>query len=101
VTVRKWDSDSLSDTFVGLLSEMSAKTLRRSATTLLGTELSVPTDVNPAEHMLDAIGAGLAPRVGNRDWADVWRESPEFQDTVEEIEADQDRPVSTEHYRGE
>ena len=36
--------------------------------------------------MLDAIGAGLAPRVGNRDWADVWRDSPEFRDTVEEIE---------------
>ena len=36
--------------------------------------------------MLDAIGAGLAPRVGDRDWADVWRESPQFQETVEEIE---------------
>jgi len=36
--------------------------------------------------MLDAIGAGLTPRVGDRDWADIWRESPEFKDTVEEIE---------------
>ena len=36
--------------------------------------------------MLDAIGAGLTPRVGNRDWADVWRDSPEFQGTVREIE---------------
>ena len=36
--------------------------------------------------MLDAIGAGLAPRIGTRDWADIWRDSPEFQDTVEEIE---------------
>lgn len=36
--------------------------------------------------MLDAIGAGLTPRVGNRDWADIWRESPEFQETVDEIE---------------
>ena len=36
--------------------------------------------------MLDAIGAGLAPRVGNRDWADVWRDSPEFKETIEEIE---------------
>jgi ATP-binding cassette subfamily G (WHITE) protein 2 (SNQ2) len=36
--------------------------------------------------MLDAIGAGLTPRVGNRDWADVWRDSPEFKETIEEIE---------------
>ena len=36
--------------------------------------------------MLDAIGAGLAPRVGDRDWADVWRDSPEFKDTIREIE---------------
>jgi ATP-binding cassette, subfamily G (WHITE), member 2, SNQ2 len=36
--------------------------------------------------MLDAIGAGLTPRVGNRDWADVWRDSPEFNQTLREIE---------------
>jgi len=36
--------------------------------------------------MLDAIGAGLAPRVGDRDWADVWRDSPEFKETINEIE---------------
>lgn len=36
--------------------------------------------------MLDAIGAGLAPRVGDRDWADIWRDSYEFRDTIEEIE---------------
>ena len=36
--------------------------------------------------MLDAIGAGLAPRIGDRDWADIWRDSPEFRETVEEIE---------------
>ena len=36
--------------------------------------------------MLDAIGAGLTPRVGNRDWADIWRESPEFQETLQDIE---------------
>jgi ATP-binding cassette subfamily G (WHITE) protein 2 (SNQ2) len=35
--------------------------------------------------MLDAIGAGLTPRVGDRDWAELWRESPEFQDTLDEI----------------
>jgi len=35
--------------------------------------------------MLDAIGAGLTPPVGDRDWAELWRESPEFQETLEEI----------------
>ena len=41
--------------------------------------------MNPAEYMLDAIGAGLAPRVGDRDWAELWRESREFEDTLDEI----------------
>jgi ATP-binding cassette subfamily G (WHITE) protein 2 (SNQ2) len=36
--------------------------------------------------MLDAIGAGLTPRVGDRDWADIWHDSPEFKETTEEIE---------------
>lgn len=36
--------------------------------------------------MLDAIGAGLAPRIGDKDWKDVWLESPEYQKTREEIE---------------
>lgn len=44
-----------------------------------------PDDVNPAEYMLDAIGAGLTPRVGDRDWAELWHESPEFQETLDEI----------------
>jgi hypothetical protein len=35
--------------------------------------------------MLDAIGAGLTPCVGGRDWADIWRDSPEFQETLAEI----------------
>ena len=45
-----------------------------------------PDNVNPAEYMLDAIGAGLTPRVGDRDWADLWHESSEFQETIHEIE---------------
>ena len=45
-----------------------------------------PDNVNPAEYMLDAIGAGLTPRVGDRDWADIWRDSPEFRETLDEIE---------------
>ena len=27
--------------------------------------------------MLEAIGAGTTPRVGPRDWHDIWLESPE------------------------
>ncbi|KAJ4293655.1 ATP-binding cassette transporter snq2 [Kalmusia sp. IMI 367209] len=37
-----------------------------------------PSDANPAEWMLDAIGAGSTPRIGKHDWADVWRDSAEF-----------------------
>ncbi|EKD15858.1 uncharacterized protein L3040_003283 [Drepanopeziza brunnea f. sp. 'multigermtubi'] len=37
-----------------------------------------PPDANPAEYMLDAIGAGQAPRVGNRDWAEIFAQSPEL-----------------------
>ncbi|THH33132.1 hypothetical protein EUX98_g1017 [Antrodiella citrinella] len=45
-----------------------------------------PSNVNPAEYMLDAIGAGLAPRVGDKDWKDVWLESPEYSRMRDEIE---------------
>ncbi|KAK2460203.1 hypothetical protein APHAL10511_007794 [Amanita phalloides] len=44
-----------------------------------------PTNVNPAEYMLEAIGAGVTPRVGDRDWKDIWLESPEFEEVKEEI----------------
>jgi len=43
-----------------------------------------PTD-NIAEFMLEAIGAGSAPRVGNRDWADIWEDSAELADVKETI----------------
>jgi ABC-type multidrug transport system ATPase subunit len=46
-----------------------------------------PPNVNPAEYMLEAIGAGVTARVGDRDWKDVWLDSPEYRKTVEEIEA--------------
>ncbi len=36
--------------------------------------------------MLDAIGAGLTPRIGNRDWNEHWLASKEFQDALAEIE---------------
>jgi ATP-binding cassette subfamily G (WHITE) protein 2 (SNQ2) len=44
-----------------------------------------PPAANPAEWMLDAIGAGLTARLGDRDWGDVWAESPELEDIKEEI----------------
>jgi ATP-binding cassette subfamily G (WHITE) protein 2 (SNQ2) len=44
-----------------------------------------PSNVNPAEYMLEAIGAGVTPRVGSRDWKDIWSESPEFVKVNDEI----------------
>ncbi|KAH8101046.1 P-loop containing nucleoside triphosphate hydrolase protein, partial [Phellopilus nigrolimitatus] len=46
-----------------------------------------PVDMNPAEYMLEAIGAGIAPRIGDRDWKDVWLDSPECAQTKQEIAA--------------
>lgn len=46
-----------------------------------------PPNVNPAEYMLEAIGAGVTPRIGYRDWKDVWLDSQEFQQVREEINA--------------
>ncbi|KUI69206.1 ABC transporter G family member 11 [Cytospora mali] len=40
---------------------------------------------NVAEFMLDAIGAGSAPRVGNRDWADIWEDSAELANVKDSI----------------
>ncbi|TFK26768.1 ABC-transporter [Coprinopsis marcescibilis] len=45
-----------------------------------------PPDVNPAEYMLEAIGAGVTPRIGDKDWKDVWLESPEHKQVLREIE---------------
>lgn len=43
---------------------------------------------NVAEFMLEAIGAGSAPRIGDRDWADIWEDSPELanvKDTISQL----------------
>lgn len=43
---------------------------------------------NVAEFMLDAVGAGSAPRIGNRDWADIWEDSAELaniKDTISQL----------------
>ncbi|KAK2601999.1 ATP-binding cassette transporter snq2 [Conoideocrella luteorostrata] len=45
---------------------------------------AAPTD-NVAEFMLEAIGAGSAPRIGERDWADIWNDSPEFEHAKKSI----------------
>ena len=44
----------------------------------------VPGDANPAEFMLEAIGAGSQKRIGG-DWHVKWKESPEFAEVKEEI----------------
>ncbi|KAF8711513.1 hypothetical protein AX14_013219 [Amanita brunnescens Koide BX004] len=36
--------------------------------------------------MLEAIGAGVTPRVGDRDWKEIWLESPEFEKVKREIQ---------------
>ncbi|KAK4458061.1 putative ATP-binding transporter [Cladorrhinum samala] len=48
-----------------------------------------PTD-NVAEFMLEAIGAGSSPRIGSRDWADIWADSPELaniKDTISQMKS--------------
>ncbi|KAJ4311874.1 ATP-binding cassette transporter snq2 [Neodidymelliopsis sp. IMI 364377] len=44
-----------------------------------------PPAANPAEWMLDAVGAGSAPRIGDKDWADVWTDSEEFAQVKRDI----------------
>lgn len=41
---------------------------------------------NPAEYMLEAIGAG-DPNYKGQDWGDIWASSPEHQDRAREIQA--------------
>lgn len=44
-----------------------------------------PADANPAEFMLDAIGAGSQPRMGPKDWAEWYKESDLLQDNLRQI----------------
>ncbi|USW51713.1 Putative AAA+ ATPase domain, CDR ABC transporter, ABC-2 type transporter, ABC-transporter [Septoria linicola] len=61
----------------------------KDATTLRGYfhkyGADCPPDANPAEWMLDAIGAGQAARIGDKDWGEIWRDSEELAATKEEI----------------
>ena len=55
-----------------------------------------PPDANPAEWMLDCIGAGTSPRIGDRDWGDIWQDSEEFKQTkelIQQIKVDRLREV--------
>ncbi|BGP47011.1 ATP-binding cassette transporter snq2 [Rhodotorula kratochvilovae] len=45
-----------------------------------------PEDANPAEFMLEAIGAGSSKQIGDKDWADIWNDSDEFSAVKQEIE---------------
>lgn len=40
---------------------------------------------NVAEFMLEAVGAGSSPRIGDRDWADIWEDSPELANVKDKI----------------
>jgi ABC-type multidrug transport system ATPase subunit len=53
-----------------------------------------PANVNPAEYMLEAIGAGVSPMIGDRDWKDVWLDSPENQAVRREIKAIKEEALS-------
>ena len=44
-----------------------------------------PPTINPAEYMLEAIGAGN-PDYKGKDWADVWATSPEHEERTREIQ---------------
>lgn len=45
-----------------------------------------PPRVNPAEYMLEAIGAG-DPNYKGKDWGDVWASSPEHEQRTQEIQS--------------
>jgi len=44
-----------------------------------------PPDANPAEWMLDVIGAAPGTST-DKDWHQIWRDSPEYQETHKELE---------------
>ncbi|GJN91548.1 hypothetical protein Rhopal_004571-T1 [Rhodotorula paludigena] len=45
-----------------------------------------PENANPAEYMLEAIGAGSGKQIGPKDWADIWLDSEEFVSVKQRIE---------------
>ncbi|KAI1095444.1 ABC-2 type transporter [Rostrohypoxylon terebratum] len=55
-----------------------------------------PSDANPAEWMLEAIGAGN-PDYQGQDWGDVWLNSKNFQEQTKEIEQMNEKRRHVEH----
>ncbi|KIW66263.1 hypothetical protein PV04_08462 [Phialophora macrospora] len=55
-----------------------------------------PADANPAEYMLEAIGAG-DPNYKGKDWGDVWEQSKNYQDRSKEIADMIERRKHIEH----
>lgn len=49
---------------------------------------------NVAEFMLEAIGAGSAPRIGRRDWGDIWADSPELANVKDAIAQMKDQRIA-------
>ncbi|ORX92222.1 hypothetical protein K493DRAFT_316721 [Basidiobolus meristosporus CBS 931.73] len=45
-----------------------------------------PDDANPAEYILDVIGAGVANKA-SKDWTEVWQQSPERVGVLEHVES--------------
>ena len=45
-----------------------------------------PSNQNPAEYMLEAIGPDVILRVDDHDWKDIWLDSPECVQATEEIQ---------------
>lgn len=46
-----------------------------------------PQNANPAEFMLEAVGAGTEKQMGgDKDWADRWQDSDEHQSNIKEIQ---------------
>ncbi|KAK4046639.1 ATP-binding cassette transporter snq2 [Microbotryomycetes sp. JL201] len=56
-----------------------------------------PSDANPAEFMLEAIGAGSSRQIGKKDWADIWLESPEFAQVKQEIQQLKEESLALPH----
>lgn len=46
----------------------------------------LPPKANPAEHMLEVIGAAPGAHT-NIDWPAVWRQSPEYKEVKRELES--------------
>ena len=59
-----------------------------------------PSDTNPAEFVLETVGAGINARKDNKenDWATIWKESPEAEAIAQEIAHIQKQGSSPENF---